>query len=183
MSLTGRHLACVGSMPKLTKAAAKLNSELAALTEMDTALLRAEWRRLYRAQPPKRASRDLLELGVAWKLQERVHGGLSAALRRRIAELTKTMDEQGDLARSRTIKLKPGAKLVREWGGMTHDVLVVEDGFEWRGKRWRSLSAIAREITGARWSGPRFFGLATRVSSAVSIDLGAIVDPGVHTCA
>ncbi len=165
-------------MRKHDDGAANLDAKIMALTNMDPAQLSAEWRRLYRAQPPKRASRDLLELGVAWKLQERAYGGLSAAVKRRIALLAQTMDEHGVLAQSRAINLKVGAKLVREWGGKTHDVLVVEDGFEWRGRRWRSLSAIAREITGARWSGPRFFGLVSRESSASNIDPTAIVDPG-----
>ena len=69
------------------------------------------------------------------------------------------MEQAGDLARRRVARLKPGARLVREWRGQSHTVIVLEDGFEWQGKRWRSLSAIAREITGAHWSGPRFFGL------------------------
>jgi hypothetical protein len=84
---------------------------------------------------------------------------MSAALKRRITDLAKTMETRGDLARARTMMLKPGARLMREWRGETHDVRVLEDGFEWRGQRWRSLSAIAREITGTQWSGPRFFGL------------------------
>jgi hypothetical protein len=121
--------------------------------------LRVEWRRLYRAHPPKRVSRDLLMLGVAWKVQERAYGGLGAATKRRLADLAKTMEQDGDLARSRVARLKPGARLVREWRGQTHTVIVLEDGFEWQGKRWRSLSVIAREITDAHWSGPRFFGL------------------------
>jgi hypothetical protein len=75
-----------------------------------------------------------------------------------LAELTATMANGGDLVRSRAIRLRQGAKLVREWQGETITVLVLEDGFEWQGKRWRSLSKIAREIT--RWSGPRFFGLS-----------------------
>ncbi len=133
--------------------------KLTALAEMDYDALRAEWRRLYRAQAPKRVSRDLLMLGVAWKVQERAYGGLGAATKRRLADLAKTMEQDGDLVRSRVARLKPGARLVREWGGETHTVIVLEDGFEWRGERWRSLSVIAREITDAHWSGPRFFGL------------------------
>jgi hypothetical protein len=138
---------------------ADLATRLVALRGKSHATLRAEWRRLYRSEPPKRVSRDLLELGVAWKLQERALGGMSAALKRRIADLAKTMETKGDLARARAVTLKPGARLMREWRGETHDVRVLEDGFEWRGQRWRSLSAIAREITGTQWSGPRFFGL------------------------
>ena len=65
------------------------------------------------------------------------------------------------------MSLKPGARLVRAWGGEIHEILVVEDGFLWRGKTWSSLSAIAREMTGTRWSGPRFFGIAT---ASVSLD-------------
>ncbi len=132
---------------------------LQALAEMDYDTLRAEWRRLYRAQAPKRVSRDLLMLGVAWKVQERAYGGLGATTKRRLADLAKTMEQDGDVTRSRVARLKPGARLVREWRGETHTVIVFEDGFEWRGERWRSLSVIAREITGAHWSGPRFFGL------------------------
>ncbi len=145
---------------------ADLAARLAALPVMAVADLRAEWRRLYRAHPPRKVGRHLLELGVAWKLQERAHGGLGATTKRQLAALATTMEEKGDLATSRVVSLKPGAKLVREWQGETHDVLVLKDAFQWRGKRWRSLSAIAREITGAHWSGPRFFGLRTKAGAA-----------------
>ena len=137
-------------------------AQLRALEPMDVAGLRAEWRRLYRSTPPKRVSRELLILGVAWKIQERVQGGFSAATKRRLAALTRSLAQDGDIARARVTRAKPGSSLIREWGGRTHSVAVSEDGFEWNGKTWRSLSAIAREITGAHWSGPRFFGLTGR---------------------
>jgi len=136
-----------------------LNAQLAALSELGAPELRAEWRRLYRSHPPKLLRRDLLQLGVAWKLQERALGGLSAATKRQLDELARTMATKSDLAKARKVTLKPGARLVRAWGGETHEVLVVEDGFLWQGKTWRSLSVIAREMTGTHWSGPRFFGL------------------------
>lgn len=126
---------------------------------MDPAELRAEWRRLYRADPPPKIRRDVLELGVAFKLQERVLGGFSASDKRKLIELSDLMAAKGNLAETRTTRLKPGAKLMREWGGITHDVTVLEDGFSWRGEHWRSLSAISAAITGTHWSGPRFFGL------------------------
>jgi hypothetical protein len=132
---------------------------VAALGTLTHSELRFEWRRLYRTHPPKKLSRDLLELGVAWKLQERALGGLSVANKRQLDELARTMDTKSDLAKSRRMSLKPGARLVRAWDGETHEILVVEDGFVWRGKTWASLSVIAREMTGTRWSGPRFFGL------------------------
>jgi hypothetical protein len=136
-----------------------LAAELAALNRATAVDLRTQWRRLYRAHPPKKLSRDLLELGVAWKLQERVLGGLSAVTRRQLAQLAQKLDGRSDLAKARKVSLKPGARLVRAWGGETHEIVVVEDGFVWRGRTWRSLSAIARAMTGTRWSGPRFFGV------------------------
>ncbi len=139
--------------------------KLRALAELDHDALRAEWRRLYRANPPKRVSRDLLMLGVAWKVQERAYGGLGVATKRRLAGLAKTLEQDGDVTRSRVARLKPGARLIREWRGETHAVIVLEDGFEWNGARWRSLSAIACEITGSHWSGPRFFGLNGRAEA------------------
>ncbi len=134
-------------------------ARLQALEQMDYATLSSEWRRLYRAPAPKRVARDLLMLGVAWKVQEQAHGGLGAATKRRLADLAKTMERDGDVTRNRVAHLKPGAKLIREWRGEIHTVIVIEEGFEWNGRHWRSLSVIAREITGVHWSGPRFFGL------------------------
>jgi len=148
-----------------------LNAQLAALSEMGAPELRSEWRRLYRSHPPKLLRRDLLQLGVAWKLQERALGGLSAATKRQLDELARTMSTKSDLANARKVTLKPGARLVRAWGGETHEVLVVEDGFLWQGKKWRSLSVIARKMTGTHWSGPRFFGLTnTRTKSVATAD-------------
>lgn len=139
--------------------AAELHAKLATVAQMDADRLRHEWRRCYRATPPARLGLELLRLGVAWKLQEQLHGGLSASSRRQLAELAGTLSEGGDLVRSRAVRLRQGARLVREWQGQTLTVLVLEDGFEWQGRRWRSLSMIARAITGTRWSGPRFFGI------------------------
>jgi hypothetical protein len=162
--------------PPQTATATDLSAKLAGLLEMTVVDLRAEWRRLYRTHPPKKIGRRLLELGVAWKLQERAHGGLSTAMKRRLADLAKTMEEKGDIAKGRVVRLRPGAKLVREWRGEAHEVLVVEDGFEWRGQRWRSLSAIAREMTGTPWSGPRFFGLQAKPDAAAESTRDADVE-------
>ncbi len=139
-----------------------LSEKLTALAELDTARLRREWRRLYRSHPPLHIRRDLLVLAIAWKLQERVHGGLTTAQKRKLAGIAEDLGKNGDLSVNRAIRMKPGMRLVREWRGETHTVLVLEDGFEWNGERRRSLSAIAREITGTRWSGPLFFGLKPR---------------------
>ena len=145
-----------------SKSTAELEAKLTALTVMDSDGLRREWRRLYRSHPPLHFRRDLLVLAIAWKLQEKVHGGLTAAQKRRLSGIGEELRKGGDLSAGPAIRLKPGSRLVREWRGETHDVLVIDEGFEWNGKRHRSLSKIAREITGTRWSGPRFFGLKPR---------------------
>jgi hypothetical protein len=95
------------------RAAAELGKRLAALAELDYSELRVEWRRRYRAHPPKKMSRDLLELGIAWKLQEKALGGLGASSKRRLADLALTMATRGDLVKARAVTLRPGARLVR----------------------------------------------------------------------
>jgi hypothetical protein len=104
-------------------------------------------------------------------LQERTHGGASAALRRRLHSLSEA-SEKGALAVARGIVLKAGTTLVRQWRGHTHTVLVQKDGFEHEGQRYRSLTVIAEQITGAHWSGPRFFGLTKNARASSSAGAG-----------
>lgn len=151
----------------------RIEARLAGFAAMPTKDLRTEWQRLYRSPAPSRVARDLLLLGVAWKIQEQACGGLSAATKRRLAELSKTIERDGDVKRERISRLKSGATLVREWRGKTHTVIVTEDGFQWNGRAWRSLSSIARAITGVHWSGPRFFGLTINAAKTVGREPGA----------
>ena len=116
------------------------------------------WQALYGANPPRGISRPLLVRAVAYQMQAKRHGGLKPATARQLRVIANGHPEAGH-GNPETMVLKPGARLVREWNGVTHVVEVVNDGFIWDGERHRSLSAIARAITGARWSGPRFFGL------------------------
>ena len=132
-----------------------LESQLAALAATSIDDLRSLWRKLYQAHPPPMIGRDLLILAIAWKLQAQALGGLASTVKRRLANI----GAKGGVAKKRTVQPKPGARLMRAWQGQTYTVLVLEDGFEWQGKPYTSLSAIARKITGTRWSGPRFFGL------------------------
>ena len=145
---------------------ADIGAQLAALQDLDARGLRAEWRRLYHAEPPNRVSHELLRLTIAWKLQEKVYGGLSAGTKRKLAALAESPSDGSDTTRKQSVRLKPGATLIREWRGETHTVSVLEDGFRWNGEHYRSLSMIARQITGARWSGPRFFGLERKADPA-----------------
>ncbi len=135
-----------------------LDVKIEALAAMDLAELQALWLRLHGAAPP-RLSPELMRLALAYRLQEQTHGGLTRKTERRLRTLQETLQAGGKVAAETGVRLKPGATLVREWHGRAHSVTVVEDGFHYRDRRYRSLSAIAREITGARWSGPRFFGL------------------------
>jgi hypothetical protein len=120
--------------------------------------LRREWRRLYHAEPP-RISRDLLVLALGYRLQEIAHGGLGKATRRKLQTMAKALRITGRVGHTPSLSLKPGARLVREWGVRTHTVTITEDGFEYAGENYSSLTKIAQRITAAHWSGPRFFGL------------------------
>ncbi len=137
-------------------------AELARLEDLTNFELRAEWRRLHHMQPPKSLSRDLLLRGITYKIQERAFGGHSRSILRKLSASDAEAPPTASRKASPRTSVKPGTRLVREWNGQTHTVLVHADGVEWRDKRYRSLSVVAREITGAHWSGPRFFGLISK---------------------
>jgi Protein of unknown function (DUF2924) len=142
----------------------QLSQRIALLNELTAQQLRDEWRRLYRGQPP-RLSRDLLIRTVAYRMQELAYGGLSKATQRKLDALTKELKGKGSIVVTPGLSLRPGTRLVREWRGRTHTVAVTEDGFEYAGKTFPSLTKIAHAITGAHWSGPRFFGLIRKPAS------------------
>jgi Protein of unknown function (DUF2924) len=145
-----------------------IEGEIARLRVLDLEGLRREWRRLYHREPP-RISRDLLVLGLGYRLQEIAQGGLSKAARRKLQTIAKALRTNGRVGPAPSLSLKPGARLVREWGGRTHTVTVTEDGFEYAGENYPSLTKIAQKITGAHWSGPRFFGLGAASAERPSI--------------
>jgi hypothetical protein len=138
-------------------------SQKSRFVQADSSLdeLRREWRHLYRSDPPK-ISRDLLALGIAYRHQEMEHGGLGKATIRKLQTLAKALRITGRVGPAPSLTLKPGARLVREWRGRTHTVTVTEDGFDYAGTTYPSLTTIARKITGTHWSGPRFFGLMAK---------------------
>src|SRR5215471_6191704 len=144
---------------------------IAELTERSTHDLRLAWRRLHRTDPPLGLSRDLLIRALANQLQERTHGGASRALRRRLRNLTAGSRKAG-VPLDPGIVLKTGTRLVRHWRGHAHTVLVRKDGFEYEGQHYRSLTVITERITGAHWSGPRFFGLNKRAGGVVGAGAG-----------
>ena len=142
----------------------QLARELASLPELTTEALHARWRELYRIEPPPYLNPRLLRAAIAYRLQVRVLGGLKPATRRllrRVAEDADAAKRSGRPVHVPTT-IKPGTRLLRTWQGVTHEVLAIDDGFRHQGRRYRSLSAIARAITGQPWSGPLFFGLKPR---------------------
>jgi Protein of unknown function (DUF2924) len=144
---------------------AGVDREIARLVDRSTQELRLAWRRLYHTGPPPGLSRDLIIRGLADKLQQRAHGGPSRALQRRLRILAIEFEKGAGSFDPGGVP-KTGVSLVRRWRGHTHTVLVREDGFEYDGQRYRSLTVIAERITGAHWSGPRFFGVNKRAPAS-----------------
>ena len=136
---------------------ARPNDEIAALEALAGPALRERWARLT-GTPVPRVSPALLRLALAWEIQARATGGLSRGTQTRLAQLAN--------ARTITTPAKAGMRLVREWNGKAHVVTIGEDQvIRWQDREWRSLSEVARAITGTRWSGPAFFGLKKKVAA------------------
>ena len=136
-------------------------SRLDSLPKLTNQALVDLWRRLFKQAPPNRLRRDVMIPILAHKIQEDAYGGLSAEHRRRLKHFASRPEADHAAAGSFRPGLQAGTRLVREWKGQIHTVQVGDRGYEYKGRRWASLSKIAREITGTRWSGPLFFGLKT----------------------
>jgi len=156
----------------------EVEREIAALDSLDIAALQNRWRELYKVPPPFKVRSGFLRRAIAYRLQELVYGGLKPATRRelrRIAEEARLKrarsrgEKRGDTdgldpsevphLRPPRKTLTPGTRLLREWNGRMESVEVTGEGFVWREKTYRTLSAVAVAITGTKWSGPKFFGL------------------------
>ena len=136
---------------------ANLEEELAALATLSSAQLRAKWHTLAGTVAP-RVSPSILRLAIGYELQAAAHGGLSRLTQQKLAQLA--------AAKTSTRAAQAGMRLVREWNGVVHVVVIGEDNaIRWNEREWRSLSEVARAITGTRWSGPAFFGLKRKVAA------------------
>ena len=138
-------------------------SRLAALKAMSVKELKAEWEKLIGTAAPNN-SRAFLELRIAYRLQELTYGGPDRETRRMLDLLADEVEGHNRRKHQIADPRNPvvGTKLIREWDGVENTVTVLKDGFDWNGRRFKSLSAVAREITGTRWNGYRFFGLRER---------------------
>jgi hypothetical protein len=138
-----------------------LEEEIASLPALSKAELLTRWRERLKQAPPSHLNKPILVPLLAYRLQEQACGRLKPAYKRRLRELAESFDQNssGSKSISSSARIKPGTRLIRQWDGQTHQVTVAEEGFEYKGERYKSLSEIARLITGTRWSGPLFFGL------------------------
>ena len=135
-----------------------LDQCLGAIADLSREELVERWIKTYKHPPPKGIKRGLLERSIAYQIQAKRFGRLKPELTKRLVAIAGDEGVTGSGA-SPTVELQPGTRLMREWHGKTHEVNVTQSGYDWQGDEYRSLSAVARAITGARWSGPRFFGL------------------------
>ena len=138
-------------------------SRLAALKTLSVKELKAEWEKLIGTAAPNN-SRAFLELRIAYRIQELSHGGPDRETRRMLDLLADEVEGHNRRKHQIADPRNPvvGTKLIREWDGVEHTIIVLKDGFDWKGRRFKSLSAVAREITGTHWNGYRFFGLRER---------------------
>jgi hypothetical protein len=143
-----------------------LAEALRALETLGIDELRAAWRRVHRTPAPRCFNRELLLRDAAYELQSAALGRLRSDSRRRLLTLARGDSKPNEKVPRALSLLKPGTTLVRQWHGRTHTVVVHEEGFEHLGRRYASLTEIAHAITGAHWSGPRFFGLKHRPRTA-----------------
>jgi hypothetical protein len=139
---------------------AQVESEIVRIRSLGIRELRAEWEGLFEREAPKALTKDLLARMICFRIQEAVYGGFDRATLKLLDSYGASLPTSAtrDWAR-RHRRLKPGTELVREYKAERHTVVVMEEGFAWRGKTYSSLTTIARQITGTAWNGPRFFGL------------------------
>ena len=138
-------------------------ARLAALKTTPTPDLKGQWRELFGTEPPP-YNRRFLESRLAYRIQELAFGGLKLETIARLEALGEQLDGGNKAIRRLRVDDKPiaGTRLIREWQGVEHTVTVLKDGYEWQGRPYQSLSAVARAITGTRWNGWTFFGLKNR---------------------
>ena len=151
--------------PAAVPADVDLAAQLAAVACLAPNDLRALWRRTFRQEPPEGLTRDLLARTITYRIQERALGGLDPGH-------AKLLDRSARSGGEPPRRLKTGTLLVREYQGVLHEVVVVPGGFQWRGVAYASLSAVAKDISGTAWNGPRFFGLRGRTTSPQAVAAG-----------
>ena len=144
----------------------QLKTEIARLRDLDLGDLRAVWQKHYGTTAPKTLRRKILVLSIAWRIQADAVGGLKPATRKYLRQVAEGARSGVPVRPPSTGRIKPGTKLIRVWRDKTHTVTALAEGFEWQGTRYRSLSEIARTMTGTRWNGLVFFGVKSTGSNS-----------------
>ena len=142
-----------------------VEKRLAALPTLSKAALCDLWKQFFHSDPSSQLRRNLMIPILAYRIQEQAFGSLSARNRERLRQLSLAFEKGSDSAATGVPRIRPGTRLVRQWGDQVHLVNVHINGYEYQGTRYRSLSEIARRITGTRWSGPLFFGIKNESTS------------------
>jgi hypothetical protein len=153
---------------RLPKSPETILRRLASLEASPIKVLKQQWRALYGSEPPHRVSRKLLTRAVAYRIQEQARGGLKLSTRRLLVRLGNDARGGQPLKFEPTVTATAGTVLVRDWHGTAHEVRVLDQGVLYKRKRYRSLTEVARLITGAHWNGPRFFGLRSKPGQEAS---------------
>jgi hypothetical protein len=147
---------------RLSKSPETISRKLASLESSPIKVLKQQWLALYGSEPPRHVSRELLTRAVAYRIQEQARGGLKPSTRRLLVRLGNDARSGQPLKFEPAIEASAGTVLVRDWHGTAHEVRVLDRGVLYKRKRYRSLTEVARLITGVHWNGPRFFGLRSK---------------------
>jgi hypothetical protein len=144
---------------------ANISSQINTLRSLSRQRLLELWQKLYGKAPPPEIRRELMVPFLAYRLQEKQYGGLKASTRSELRRIARSLERKPSGELRIRPRIKPGTRLCRRWRGKMHEIFVTESGYEYCGVGYRSLSEVARKITGTQWSGPAFFGIK-KVKSA-----------------
>jgi hypothetical protein len=148
-----------------------VEKRIATLPTLSKAALCDLWKQFFHSAPSSQLRRDLIIPILSYRMQEQAFGSLSARARERLRQLSRAFEEGSDPTAAGAPRIRPGTRLVRQWGDRVYLVNVQTNGYEYQGNRYRSLSEIARLITGTRWSGPLFFGIKSKQDNPVSKEI------------
>jgi hypothetical protein len=171
-------------MPRGTIDDAALETGIGQLLALSLLELRNRWKMLFGHFAPKSLRRNFLARAVAYQMQVEAYGGLSAATKRRLREIANAVRNGDANAALGSNRIKPGTQMIRQWQNTTHKVTALNEGFEWDGRTYKSLSAVANAITGTNWNGYAFFGIKRGPPSNKNAagphrnKLSAVAEPG-----
>jgi hypothetical protein len=149
---------------KLVFSTNDIHEQLQQLPKLERKQLQSLWQDLFGNAPNPKLRRELLVPVLAYRMQEKAFGGLTPSVQRKLRAMAEEFNKTGKIGSKPTNVTRPGTRIIREWQGKIHEVCALESGFEYCNQQYRSLSEIARQITGTRWSGPSFFGLKKKAN-------------------